>query len=193
MPNDAEEPESSPLDTEQARRLRESPLPPLALESRVIGALRHRGAFARKHRARNWALVTAGGIAVFVAGWVGGRFQRQRLASDGRPRFVLLLQQGESATVAGIAEEQRRRSEYGNWADRVSGAGRVLLGEPLADTGKELVASGSGEVPWNSGADTIGGMFIISAVDYQHAIEIARTCPHLKYGGRIEVRPIRTP
>jgi hypothetical protein len=36
----------------------------------------------------------------------------------------------------------------------------------------------------------IGGLFAIKADDYEKAVEIARECPHLKYGGRIELREI---
>jgi len=37
---------------------------------------------------------------------------------------------------------------------------------------------------------SLGGYFLIKAQDMNAALAIARTCPHLKYGGSIEIRPI---
>ena len=36
----------------------------------------------------------------------------------------------------------------------------------------------------------IGGLFTIKAADYDEAVEISKECPHLKYGGRVELREI---
>jgi hypothetical protein len=36
----------------------------------------------------------------------------------------------------------------------------------------------------------LAGYFIVTARDAGEAIEIARSCPHLKHGGAIAVRPI---
>ncbi len=43
-----------------------------------------------------------------------------------------------------------------------------------------------------SPAGALGGYFVVSARDYDAAlaIAIARSCPHLKHGGTIEVRAI---
>ncbi|MGQ0715255.1 MAG: sigma-70 family RNA polymerase sigma factor [Gemmatimonadaceae bacterium] len=39
-------------------------------------------------------------------------------------------------------------------------------------------------------AEVIGGYFAIEAADYDEAVAIARSCPHIKYSGRIEVREV---
>jgi hypothetical protein len=36
----------------------------------------------------------------------------------------------------------------------------------------------------------VAGLFIVRASDLERAAAIARTCPHMRYGGQIEVRPI---
>jgi hypothetical protein len=36
----------------------------------------------------------------------------------------------------------------------------------------------------------MGGYYAIRAASYEDAVEIARGCPHLDYGGTIEVRAI---
>jgi hypothetical protein len=38
--------------------------------------------------------------------------------------------------------------------------------------------------------DGIGGYFIIRARNMDEAMKIATECPHLKYGGKIDIRPI---
>jgi hypothetical protein len=38
--------------------------------------------------------------------------------------------------------------------------------------------------------NAIGGYFLIRARDYQQAVSIAENCPHLRYGGTIEIRQI---
>jgi hypothetical protein len=39
-------------------------------------------------------------------------------------------------------------------------------------------------------AGVLTGLFIIRAASEAEALAIARTCPHLRYGGRVDVRPI---
>ena len=36
----------------------------------------------------------------------------------------------------------------------------------------------------------MGGFFIVKASDYSEAVEISESCPHLGYGGTIELRQI---
>jgi hypothetical protein len=189
MPNEVDEPDSSPVDLVQLRSLREGPLPPAELEDRVIGALRDRGAFARKRRPRDWAWAVAAGIALFAAGWAGGRFQPRESSVDG-PRFLMLLERGTTPAHLEADEELRRRREYGGWANGVSGSGHILQAERLTETGNLLAARESDEIRWDLGVGGAQGFFVLTAVDIQHAVEIARSCPHLKYGGRIEIREI---
>ena len=44
--------------------------------------------------------------------------------------------------------------------------------------------------PYTEAKEIVGGYFLIEAVDYDEAVQICRSCPHLKYGGRIELREI---
>ena len=38
--------------------------------------------------------------------------------------------------------------------------------------------------------DRRGGLVVVEAEDYDAAVELARSCPQLKYGGRIEIREV---
>jgi hypothetical protein len=56
-----------------------------------------------------------------------------------------------------------------------------------------MVVVGGGPVTAQSvaaGRTGLAGYFLIRAVDRRTALEIARSCPHVRYGGRIVVREI---
>jgi hypothetical protein len=84
--------------------------------------------------------------------------------------------------------------EYTAWTEKMIAEGRFLGGEKLKDEpGRTLIAGANGvEVhtgPFTETNEMIGGYMSIEAADYDQAVEIAKTCPHAKYG-RIELREI---
>jgi hypothetical protein len=87
--------------------------------------------------------------------------------------------------------------EYIAWAERMRAEGRLKGTERLSnDPGKVLRPKGGRiavtDGPYAETKEIIGGYFAISAADYDEACRIAESCPHLKYGGRIEVRQFYT-
>jgi hypothetical protein len=48
----------------------------------------------------------------------------------------------------------------------------------------------AGGAPLPPGEARLAGYFLIRAADRRTALEIARSCPHVRYGGRIVVREI---
>lgn len=55
--------------------------------------------------------------------------------------------------------------------------------------GKIVMGSDSiSEGPYAEVTQSIGGLVIINATDYEEAVAIAKTCPVLELGGSIEVR-----
>ena len=84
--------------------------------------------------------------------------------------------------------------EYTAWTEKMRAEGRFIGGEKLKDEpGRSLTSSGNDvEVhagPFTETNELIGGFMTIEAADYDEATEIAKTCPHAKYG-RIELREI---
>lgn len=77
-------------------------------------------------------------------------------------------------------------ADYAQWADRLRREGTLIGGEKLADPtawfgpAHEVSAQG----------DHLAGFMVIRAKDRASAETIAATCPHLRYGGRIELRMI---
>jgi hypothetical protein len=78
-----------------------------------------------------------------------------------------------------------REREYGRWASSLTGA-RWVGGHELADVIEDLGPHGAAPVS----RERLAGYFVIDAPSRQRAAEIARSCPHLKYGGRVVVMAI---
>lgn len=115
------------------------------------------------------------------------------------PRYMLFLhQQATSDAERSPAEIQAIIDEYKQWSERTAAAGKLVGGEKLtdvaADAGRRMRMQG-GEVvvsdgPFAETKELIGGFFQIEAADYDEAVKISRDCPHLKFGGWIELRQV---
>jgi hypothetical protein len=168
------------------------PEPPGALEERVVGTLRARGLLRAGPGAGSvprgamsprgvWAVAIAAGLLLFVGGFALGRAPRGSPVADLR-QYTLLLYEGPEFNEAGAAEPDLVR-EYSAWAGELARRGRLVSGEKL------------GNQAWTIGTEPAAGpsptgFFIVAAGDESEALAIARTCPHLRYGGSISVRPI---
>lgn len=112
------------------------------------------------------------------------------------PRYMLMLLDNPS-DYAGLSPEQMQGvvKEYNAWAGKMGKEGKLAGGEKLADEGgKVLTRGGSGLVltdgPFAESKEVLGGYFILKAGSYDEAVEIARTCPHAKYGVATHIRQI---
>jgi hypothetical protein len=168
--------------------LRRDASPSPGFEARVLNELRAEGLVGRPRRRLGpvlaWAALLAG---VFVAGiLVGDRRGRPADRMDG-DRYVLLLLVGPLYRSPETADAERARvAEYAAWAGELAQAGRFVEGEKLDDTLHRL-----GE-PASVGEEVVAGFFVIEAGSLQEALRIARTTPHLRHGGSVEVRRIET-
>lgn len=111
-------------------------------------------------------------------------------------QFILLLHENP-ASFAGATPEQMEQviSEYVAWRVALEKQGRFAGGEKLRDEGgRHLTGSGAQfkvvDGPFAEASEVIGGYFTLEAKHYDEAIELAQSCPHLKYGGRIELRQV---
>lgn len=108
-------------------------------------------------------------------------------------QYVLFLHEapGDFAEVS-PAEMQQIIERYAAWS-RELGPRRVG-GEKLRDEGgRHLRRTGAGvgvtDGPYGEAKEVVSGFFIIEAEDYDRAVEVARTCPHMDFGW-IEVREV---
>jgi len=110
--------------------------------------------------------------------------------------FLLILNENPSG-FAGLSmdEIQRTLSEYIAWRASLEAADRLIGANKLTEDGGRVLTVRDGQVRVNDGPyaevkEVVGGYFLIRASSYDDAVEIARTCPHLKYGGRVEIRQV---
>ena len=87
--------------------------------------------------------------------------------------------------------------EYVAWTDRIRADGRHKAGDKLTDDPGKVIRPQGGRAavtdgPYAESKEVLGGYYIITAGDYEDACRVAETCPHIKFGGTIEVRQIET-
>ncbi|MEO8432469.1 MAG: YciI family protein [Acidobacteriota bacterium] len=162
-------------------------VPPSEVEGRIVAALAARGAFGGSRKVLPgpwlWLLAAAAAAALFAAGLSVGRGEAKTPARIAGPRFILFLfDEGERGGGNRVAE-------YKAWATRIR-AGRYVTGQKLKPGGRWLTASAGSAESDKSESESLGGYFVIEAADLAGALEVARTCPHLRHGGRILVRAV---
>ena len=87
---------------------------------------------------------------------------------------------------------QKAIQKYFAWREKLRGQ-KILVGSAklTADTGK--VIRGKARVtdgPYSETKEILGGYFTIEAANYDAAVQQCQDCPHLEYGGTIEVREV---
>jgi hypothetical protein len=130
-------------------------------------------------------------------GWTPTVIRRRTIEGDGNmAQFVLLLHE-RTIDFEDMSPEQIQNliQEYGAWSQSMAEAGNLLGGHKLKDgEGRRLAGWQSDfsvtDGPHTEAKEVIGGFFHIEASDYDAAVALSESCPHLKYGGTIEVRQI---
>ena len=167
-------------------RLAHEKQPPALLETRVIRALKE-AQLLRRSTTRRAPLIVgalAASLLIFMGGaLVGAKWWTRPVPSS--PKFMLVLKAGaEPAQPRSTEEVKRIVAEYSGWARGLRAQGINVDGEKLKE---EVRVLGEDPAPQQK---RINGYFLIGAHDFSQAVQIASGCPHLKYGGTIEVREI---
>jgi hypothetical protein len=112
------------------------------------------------------------------------------------PNFMLLLHQSPSKFQDLSPQDmQKIIAKYTAWREELVRQNRMRGGEKLTnDGGRRLRIQGDKisitDGPYSEAAEVLGGFFTIEAKDYDEAVAIARTCPHLTGTQWIEVRQV---
>lgn len=139
------------------------------------------------------ALAFAASVLLFAIGFTVGQRQSPaaKPASPEESVFVLFLYDSPQQLAM---DQSALVQEYGNWIHSIGSSGRFSGGEKLKDGGSLLHSENQQlQIADASQNDTFGplsGYFLIEAESYDEALKIAKTCPHLKYDGRIELREV---
>ncbi|MGH7724248.1 MAG: YciI family protein [Candidatus Eiseniibacteriota bacterium] len=192
--------------------------PPASLREDTLRAARARGLVGgrRMNRWSLWVGAAAAAVLLFVAGFglgsqrVPGAPEETNVASTKGstageaaapdaptgPLFALFLFEDKGYQQPTPDALGARIGEYSSWARSIGESGRYVTGEKLADDGsfcrlEKGALTASGPVH-DSTRGVLAGYFIIGAASLEEARSIARNCPHLKYGGSVEIRRLET-
>ncbi len=164
--------------------------PPAALREEVKRSLGERGLLAPRHAPRAMlgrSLAYAAAAALFFAAGalVGQRgASAPRTAASGQ-RYALFLY--EDSTFRTDVPEASLVAEYSAWADSLRRRGALVAGEKLRDAEGTVLVGDARE----AASAGLSGFFIVRAAGEDEALALARSCPHLRYGGRIVLREIQ--
>jgi hypothetical protein len=108
------------------------------------------------------------------------------------PNYMLLLYDDHSKWQNISPEEMQKALEkYFAWAKKPFTKDTQRLGP---DAGRVLRSSGGQprvtDGPYSETKEILGGYYTIEAPNYDEAVKLALTHPHLEYGGTIELREV---
>ncbi len=95
----------------------------------------------------------------------------------------------------GLSPEQMQAvaGEWMAWFKRLTDRGTAIAGSPLEPEGR-LVSGKNGRVvadgPFAESKEAIGGYFLLQVPSLEAAVAIAKECPGLPHGAKVEVRPV---
>ena len=167
--------------------------PPAKLEERIVSDLQKRKLLHSKRRLP-WGRIIFAAAACFLffmLGRVYEKYQFPKQSSRGPAvsmsdsTYVLFLKVGSNYQKPANDRQQSDRVEaYRNWAVSLRSKGIPVSGTKLRSEKSILGGSQTGQ------QDDVAGYFLIDAKDPDQARNIAGSCPHLKYGGTIEIRRV---
>ena len=112
------------------------------------------------------------------------------------PNYILLLHREEGLQPELSPDQiQSMIQKYVAWRNKVA-KGRTVTGHKLRNSEGRVMRGGGGAAtvkdgPYAEAREVIGGLFIVEARTYEEVVELSRDCPHLEYGGTIEIREIQ--
>lgn len=179
---------------EDLRCLAEGPPPPERVARRLVAELRAQGLLKPGGIWRRRLLAGAAAALLFASGIVAGRGVQgpgpAAPSAPPAPRYALFLLGG----VEPSPDEAALVEEYRSWARDLARAGLLSSGHKLDATAWLLHGSDSeADVltpPAAHRAAPLSGFFLLTTEDPREALEIARSCPHLRHGGEVLLRPI---
>jgi hypothetical protein len=109
--------------------------------------------------------------------------------------LLLLYDNPANWTTLSPEEIQKAMAKYGAFREKLKDRKQWVAGQKLADepgrvlrsNGEKIVAT---DGPYSETKEWLGGFFLIDVPNYNAAVEVSRECPHLEYGGTIEVREV---
>ncbi len=111
-------------------------------------------------------------------------------------KFALMLPHAPDR-YKGLSEDDYMAviKDYVAWVEQATADGVYAGGHKLTeDTGRVVTSNGEKvevhDSPFTEVSEILGGLMIIEAADYDAAVAISRTHPHLKHNSKIEIRQV---
>lgn len=193
--------ELSPEERRAFSGLTKEKMPPSFLEEQIVEKLKSANVIRSRstRRLRGYqriGVAFALSLAIFVVGaMVGARRASAPPQKSDLPEFMLILRMSRPELEAKSPEEELQRvKEYSAWARELERKGLLTSGEKLKDDGRSLSQAKERatiiETSAKAAEGAVAGYFLVVATDYDQAVTIAKTCPHIKHGGIVEIRQI---
>jgi hypothetical protein len=111
-------------------------------------------------------------------------------------KFLLLLYDNP-ANWQNISPEEMQQAiaKYMAWGQRLRTKGVLVGSDKLQDGEGRVLRKSAGNIrvsdgPYAESKEIFGGYFAIDVPDYNAAVSECNDCPHLDYGGTIEIRQV---
>jgi len=112
------------------------------------------------------------------------------MSNDG---YLLLLHVNESWRELGREELEKYVTQNHAWLEQLMASGKAKGGQALARSGAMVSGKNGRSVtdgPFAESKEVVGGYLLLSVETFEDAVAIAKTCPMLAFGGKVEVRPL---
>lgn len=111
-------------------------------------------------------------------------------------KYMLILRGDVTADYSKFTPEDFGKilAEYQAWGEKLGAAGQLELGRKLTDEGgRVMMPKGDGvevkDGPYVETKEVVGGIYVIDAESYDHAVELCQGHPNFRFGS-IEIREL---
>jgi len=115
------------------------------------------------------------------------------MSTQSQNGYMLIFRGTDWSKGLSPEEMQKVAGEWMAWFNRLKEQGIVVDGNPLEPQGR-IVSGTNGRVvqdgPFAESKEAIGGYFLLNVNTLEDAVAIAKECPGLPYGAKVEVRPV---
>lgn len=166
-------------------------IPPERLEREIITSLKSKGEIKEMTKI-NFTKTVSLSFAVILliaVSFIIGKRSATMPDDETKNLYAMFLYNNN---ISGDDEEQKI-NEYHKWLMNLQAQGKTAKGDKLEDNGM-FVNKTANQIAINNvefnNSEFISGYFIIEAADYDEMLAIAKECPHVKYGGKVQIRKI---
>ena len=115
------------------------------------------------------------------------------MSTENQNGYMLIFRGNDWHKSLSPEEMQKVSERWMAWFKDLLEEGKAVAGNPLAPEGK-IVSGKNGRVvadgPFAESKEAIGGYFLLKVNSMDDAVAIARQCPGLPHGAKVEVRPV---